>query len=318
MLALVVQLDLAHVEHHIGRKIRMRVVHLVQQLLAHGVEVDQASCVRGFGDERCAVGPDLGNGVADVRQVRDVLPAALAAKVAAAALARAFEQMPHRQALCQSVEVFGGGRIGQLPAQRVHQRAQKQRGIGHTPGDHDVGLLVQGIHDGLCAQIGVAKHQALAHAGHDGAVHHVVKTLAGCLQLRQYIVATHHRNARVPARGGQGFLHRLRRTHGVEAPRVADKSDASRLHQRPQAQKHGHHIPGVAQRRVSLAVFLQDGQRQFGQVVAGNELHLAAFDAGHHRLPVVPVEPESGSDAYGICHEVILKPCMRVQMGDNP
>ena len=145
--------------------------------------------------------------------------------------------MPHRQALCQAVKVFGCGRIGELPAQRVHQRPQKQRGIGHAPGDHDVGPLVQRQHDRLCAQIGVAKHQALAHAGHIGAVHHVV----------QLIVATHHRNARVPACGGQGFLHRLRRAHGVEAARVANESDATRLHQWPQAQEHGHHIAGIAQ-----------------------------------------------------------------------
>ena len=49
----------------------MRVVHLVEQLLAHGVEVDQTACARGFGDEGSAVGPDLGNRVADVRQVRE-------------------------------------------------------------------------------------------------------------------------------------------------------------------------------------------------------------------------------------------------------
>jgi hypothetical protein len=174
------------------------------------------------------------------------------------------------------------------------------------------------VHDGLRAQIGVAKHQPLAHGGHIGAVHHVVKAGVGRLQQGQHIVATDHRNARVPALGRQRRLHRLRRAHGVEPARVANELDPARLHQGPQAQQHGHHIAGITQSRVALPVFLQDGQGEFGQVVAGDVLHLAALNAGHHGLPVVAIKAQARTDAYGLRHGAILKPCDGTVMGDNP
>ena len=200
----------------------------------------------------------------------------------------------------------------------MHQRPQKQRCVGHAPGDHDIGTMVQCFHDGLRAKVSVAKHQPLAHAVHIGAVHQVVKLGFWCLQQGQHIVATDHRNARVPAFGRERRLHRLRRAHRVEPARVANEPDPSRLHQGPQAQQHGHHVAGIAQSRVALPVFLQNGQGEFGQVVAGDELHLAALNAGHHGFPVVAIKAQARTDANGMRHGEILKPCVSTVMGDNP
>ncbi|MCY1381783.1 hypothetical protein D9M69_697350 [compost metagenome] len=98
-----------------------------------------------------------------MRQVGDGLPRALAAEIAAAALARTLQQMPHREALREAVQVLRPGGAAERPAQAVHQRPEEERGVGHATGDHNVGAGVQRLHDRRGAQVGVAKHQPFAH-----------------------------------------------------------------------------------------------------------------------------------------------------------
>ncbi|MCY1360959.1 hypothetical protein D9M69_476090 [compost metagenome] len=208
-MALVVQHDATHVEHHVGRVVGVRVVHLVKQLLAHGVEVDAPTRAGCLGDQRRAVFRDLGDRVADVRQIGNRLPRALAAEVAAAALARTLQQMPHGEALGQAVQVLRFGGAAELPAQAVHQRPEEQRGVGHAAGDHDVGPGVQRLHDGRGAQVGVAEHQPLAHLRHRLTREQVGQFVGrrSVQQPWQHVVAAHHRHARAPALGRERGPH---------------------------------------------------------------------------------------------------------------
>ena len=52
-----------------------------------------------------------------------------------------------------------------------------------------------------------------------------------------------------------------------------------------------------------VALFRGDsglGEREFGEMVAGNELHITTLDAGHHRLPVVTVKTQACADSDGL------------------
>jgi hypothetical protein len=45
---------------------------------------------------------------------------------------------------------------------------------------------------------------------------------------------------------------------------------------------------------------------------------LATLDAGHHGFPVVAIKAQARTDANGLRHAAILKPCVWTVMGDNP
>ena len=87
-----------------------------------------------FGDGEGAVGLDLGDGVADVAEARDLLKESV---VAAAALRAALDDVP------------GGERAGQrviivaLPAELPRRRTDHQRRVGDARADDDVRASIQ-------------------------------------------------------------------------------------------------------------------------------------------------------------------------------
>ena len=70
----ILQAQCAHVEHHVRRHVGMRVVHLVEKLLAHRVEVHPPAGARRLGDDCGAVFADFGNRIAEVQEIRDRFP----------------------------------------------------------------------------------------------------------------------------------------------------------------------------------------------------------------------------------------------------
>ena len=74
-------------------------------------------------------------------------------EIAAAQLARAFEQMANRGAACEAIDVIG------RPPELVHERRNEQRGIGNATGDHDIGAARERGHQRLRAQIGIGRHE---------------------------------------------------------------------------------------------------------------------------------------------------------------
>jgi len=190
------------------------------------------------------------------------------------------------------------------PAELVGQRAERQRGVGDAAREHDVGAPRQRLGNGLRAEVGVGEQHPLANGRDVGAGVHVDKRLARGAQL---VDAPEHRVAgdggdlRRPApgaeRAGEGFARRL----GVEAARVQHELHAVLRRERPELQEHRHAVAGVAGRGFSgfvlLPVLLQDGERQFRQVVGGDVLHAAPLDRSAYRLPGVAVEAEPRADA---------------------
>src|SRR5207253_1629358 len=94
------------VRHDIGRDVGRWVVHLVQQLLLHGVLVDDAAGAGRLGDRAGAVCIDLGDGVTQPREAGHILDARVGV-VAAADLRAAFEQMAGHLLEC-GAQVSGG------------------------------------------------------------------------------------------------------------------------------------------------------------------------------------------------------------------
>ena len=117
----------------VGVQVGARVVHLVEQLLAHGVERDHAAGRRRLRDDGGAVGLDLGDREADAQRVRVLPPRSRV--VAAGDLARALEQVADDDAGGEPVPVVP------RPAVLVDERGEEQRRVGDATGDDDVGAL---------------------------------------------------------------------------------------------------------------------------------------------------------------------------------
>src|SRR5579885_1100934 len=86
--------------------------------------------------------------------------------------------------------------------------------------------------------------------------------------------------------GKQGLTSRYR----VQPARVQHEPDAALHSQGQQIGQHRHEVLRVAQVGVALAVLLQDSQRQLGQVIRADVLHVAPLDAGPDGSPGIPVE----------------------------
>ena len=67
VLAQIVQIQLAHVQHHVRGDIATRVVHFIQQLLPYRVKVDAPASAGGFTQSDLCVCIDLGDRKPDVR-----------------------------------------------------------------------------------------------------------------------------------------------------------------------------------------------------------------------------------------------------------
>src|SRR5438105_2400502 len=57
--------------------------------------------------------------------------------------------------------------------------------------------------------------------------------------------------------------------------------------------QHGREVASVTQAGIALAIFLENRQRQFGQVIGGDILYVATLDTGLDWSPGVAIEAES-------------------------
>ena len=245
---------LRQVQHHVGRDVAGRVVHLVQQLLGDRVAVDAPPATWRLGDADRKVTCHLGNREANPVQARHVLYARVG-KVSARRLSAAFEQVPGHDAAGQFV------RCG--PAEMRLQRAKRQGRVCHAPGDDHVRARPAGTGDGRRTQIGVGGHDWGAEAG------------GGFARFHQYrvpvahkpgdIVAQHgrHHHATQPGLGRHAMRHRRRRPGRRSAP-IADQPRAMPVTGRQQHRQttcQGREITGLPLRPARL----QHRQRAFRQ-----------------------------------------------------
>src|SRR4029077_20754649 len=97
----------------------VRVVHLVEQLLAQRVERDASARARRLGEQRGAVLAHLGDWVAEMEKVLHPGPFAGRAEIAAARLARTLEQVADGEALREFLPVVPA------PGELVHDRPER-------------------------------------------------------------------------------------------------------------------------------------------------------------------------------------------------
>jgi hypothetical protein len=105
---------LVKVGDHVGRDVRPRVAHLVDELLGDRMEGDAAAGSGVLGDDERPVGARLGDRVADVGQVGDRTPVVQA--VPPGALRTTLEDVPGDDPRGELVPVVGA------PAELVPQR----------------------------------------------------------------------------------------------------------------------------------------------------------------------------------------------------
>ncbi len=108
----------------------------------------------------------------------------------------------------------------------------------------------------------------------------------------QYRIAQHYPHFQLDARFFQRVQQHLARRHGVQTTGIEDELHPAWDGYRKQVEQHGGEVARVAQAGVALAVLLQDGQRQFGQVIRCHVLNVASLDAGFDGQPGVAVKAE--------------------------
>jgi hypothetical protein len=167
-------------------------------------------------------------------------------------------------------------------------------------GDDDVGAVTERLRDRSCAEIGVGENDLVAHARDVGAGVHVGKGFALALEFVDAIrngIAGDDRDLCLEAFLAECAGDGLARAARIEPAGVHHELHAARGRKRPQLDQHRHAVARVAGGGVFLAVLLQDRERQFGEMIAGNVLDVAAFDRGAHRTPGIAVKAEPGADA---------------------
>jgi hypothetical protein len=157
-------------------------------------------------------------------------------------------------------------------------RPDHQRGVGHPPGDDDVGPGRARPGDAEGAEVGVrAERRAEAE-------------IAG---PRGQVVAADQRDPGVQAQLADGPDQPGR----VDAAGVGHDAHAA-VQRQPQAVAQlGEERPGVAGGRVGRPVAPEDQHGQLGEVVAGEHVQLAALEHLPHRGEPVAVEPGAVADA---------------------
>ena len=268
-------------------------MHFVEELLAHGVERNAPAGARRFGDDCRPVLAYFRDAIAQVKEIGNAFPLPGRAEIAAARLAGAFEQVADRQSLREPLPVVP------LPAELERERPEEQRRIGHAAGKDDVGAASERLRDRLRAQIRIGKQQPLLHGGDIGARIEVRERLA---RRPQFIdagsdrVAGHDGDPGLPSFGMERFCDRFAGAFRIEAAGIEHELDAVFRGERPEFGEHRHRIARVAGGRILLAVFLQDRERELGQMVRADVLHAAALDRGAHRAPRIAVEAQPCAD----------------------
>ncbi len=266
-------------------------MHLVEQLLLAGLQIDRSAGAGELGDDGAPVLADLGERKAEAREVGRLLVAGID-EVAAGDLSGAFEQMPDERALAEPVPVVGA------PGERVHQRREKQRRIAHPPGDHDVGAAGERLDDRLGAEIGVGRHHPRRDVG-DAALGFDERQIAGPQRLRDIVAGDggdlQPRQAHLAGDRGHGAdgADRVRRAHvGDDLHAVGDAGPQHRA--QPLGQQRIETGVGIAPARL-----LRQRNRALGEAFEHEVVELSARGELDRGLDAVARISGTGADANG-------------------
>src|SRR5437899_7177434 len=233
--------------------------------------------------------------VADIREVRDPFPVHQA--VASAALGAAFDRMTWDGACGQVVPGVGP------PPEGVYHGCEGERGVGDASRHDDVRAAAQRVHDWPGAEVGVRRDDPVAHVGQSPVrveVPELVPAGQEPVQASQQIVPRHHADPELATepQAARDLGHRLRAAAGVHATGVGGDLDPPLRDDRQDALHEGDEVLRVPERRIARLLLLQDGHRDFGQVVHHEVVHRSAGHLAVRRLEPVTPEPLPRGDAH--------------------
>ena len=176
----------------------------------------------------------------------------------------------------------------------MNQRREIEARIGHAPGDDDIRALRQRLDDGRRAEIGVGGDDGRAIQCQRRAGLHVRQRLARRQQIaqpREQIVAGHSRDLQAMQPVAlRRLAHDLRRASRVQPAAVGDERNLARVGQRQDALGDDLDVARVATVGVAHLVAPQNRQRQLGERLEADDIHMPALDHGQRACHVVAVE----------------------------
>ena len=250
------QFDLREIGDHIGQDVGGGIADLVQGLLGDGARRDQPAGLIGLCQDEAAIGPALGDRIADIMPVRHLLPIRIET---AGALRTAFQEVADQAAGRQPV-IIGVG-----PFELMHQDPERKRAVGATSGDHDVGAMVERAFDRQRAEIGIGC-QKPGWQGQPGDV--LANALsAQLLGHRQQVVAFDRGNRKLEPEFGAYRLQRRLATGWIDAAGVADNTDLAPAEFRQTFAQIGDEIRREAGRRILHPGSRQQRHRHLGEII---------------------------------------------------
>ncbi|MCB2047960.1 MAG: hypothetical protein KDE32_07000 [Novosphingobium sp.] len=284
----------AEIADRVGHDVGLRIADLVDHLLGHRPDRDESARSFRFGQDEAAVGAAFGDRIADVRRVGHEFPVG---ESAAGDLCRALGQVADQRSGCKQVEIVG------CPAEFMNQRSERQRGIDHASGQHDVRAFGQQRGDGEAAEIGVHRRE-LDIVGQGIAAEHFLQALG--LEFRDapaHVVAGNDADLRRESLFGQNLAHCLGGAVRIEPAPVGHHLATLGQH----FAKEGGEIAqerGDVAIRVGLGVARQRSESQFGKAVIDD---IVAACVDQCLVSVKTVEPEGRAaadlhDLAAVCH----------------
>ena len=260
---------------------------LVEQLFLHRAVVDHPAGPVQLGDDRLAVGPDLGDREAQPREPGHRLGQGIG-EVTAGDLARTFQQVADGGARAQRRPV-----VMAPPVARDHWR-QEQRWIGDAPGYHYGGACLQRRQQGIGPEVRVGPDQGASDLGDRaselGNLGRAVDPIADLVALD----AGDGQPAQAKVAGDLGGL--LGGPPGIRDAHVGDDAGAvlgARRQYRPQPALE---VAVVAGLRIGAPLEVAKGHRAFADALEDQNVERAALGELQGRVQPVRRKPGPGAN----------------------
>ena len=309
------EMNRREVGDHVGRDVRVRIAHLVHELFRDGLHGYPPARVRVLGHHEGAVGLRLDDRISDVGEILDRPP--LVETIPARTLRSTLNNVARNNSRRELVPVR------RSPSELVAERRHGERGVRRPSRNHDVRALRERLDDRYAADVRVRRDHAVANDRQGFAGFHVLQRVTGGEQLvdaRQEIVARHHADAQLAARASRAchLEHRGGACLGIHAAGVCDDLDAA-LGDAAQHRFHrAHEILRVPRRRITFLLLLQNGHRDFGEVIEHEIVHRPALGLAARRLEPVAPEPLGAGDAHDLLRGHSVAASMRAGRTNAP
>ena len=242
-----------------------------------------------LGDDRGAVGGDLGDGEPGVVAAVDPRNLGEEREVAAGGLGAAFDDVARGDGTGECVVVRAG------PAEVGGGRADDHRGVGDAAGDDDIGPGVQAFDDAPGTEVGVGGQQGHIPGRNAAARRCPESEFVG---PRDEVVTLDMGHVHGQSEAVGELAYRGGKRARVQPAGVGDDLHALVQGESERVLQLAQEGLGIAELRILGPVAGQDQHGQFGQVVAGEVVEVTAFEHLPHGRDAVTVEPRAVADAH--------------------